>query len=842
MYHTFQAGSTSGAPEGEGGKATRPVGGSRRISTSNACVECRRRKIRCDGTQPCGQCQWYQHPELCAYSKPAQRVVPSRKIVDKLQSQVDQYHSVFARLFPGKQLEDFLSLPREGLINLAVTLPASNPSVGNTPEPLGNIAEIVQRSDGAESLEALEQAPEQDPENDEVKRLRDKIQGISDDVNGLSISIDKASTYVGISSINAAMKVIFRTAPIARPFISNRSAETTEPSRANTPPPYVRDPDPNYLPPADVGEKLIDFYFAHIHVLMPMIDEDQFRHSYLYGTRTDPPWLALLNMVLALGSLASSTCDNEDHIAFYQRARKHIDAESFGSGSLFVLQALSLLSGYYLHYLNRPNEANGIMGATLRMATAHGLHREYSESHRNSPPGGTVIMSGLEVPVEIRRRTWWSLYCLDSWASITTGRPSLGRTGSGITIQSPRVPEQMNNAQYLASLRLLPIIHNIGFCKIATKVQDLLAAHSMIGYDDLFVLDSELEKWHDDLPPILRDVVDRPARTQRTSSISGNYKHISPKPPTSSASNKNPFDFSQPPERDKTACPEVLKTPRAIMHWRYQNLRILMHRPLLLATALRRTPYANMSTEEKLAVGRCRIVAGQAIADIDATCQEDLIAGWNAVWLMYQAVMVPLVSLFSVLALPPATANSESPSLTPGGSDASAIIPGSDEDTAKWKHEIERSIQFFDRMQHFSVAARKSRDVVQRLYDATKYVSEHHAQLHQQQQDMLRRRHSAAHPQPLNTDTMGAYEAVADPNHMALNAPDMVQNYAFMPARAWNMSPNAEAAMNEFWDDMMWDTLPTDLPDTSNFVENMEGGEWWQQPTQDWSHWNGNNV
>lgn len=755
------------------------------------------------------------------------------RLVDKLQSQVEQYHSVFHRLFPGKELEDFLSLSREGLINLAVTLPAPHASPGNTPDPPHRLSGVIQKSEGAESLEALEQAPEQDPETDEAKRLRDKIQGISDDVNGLSLSVDRASTYVGISSINAAMKVIFKAAPIARPFIAQASAETTEPSRSSTPPPYVLDPDPNYLPPADVGERLIDSYFAHIHVLMPMIDEDQFRHSYLYGTRKDPAWLSLLNMVMALGQLASSTCDNDDHIAFYQRARKHLEVEGFGSGSLFVLQASALLSGYYLHWLNRPNEANGVMGATLRMATAHGLHREYSDSHRGGP-GGTVIMSGLEVPVEIRRRTWWSIYILDSWASITTGRPSLGRTGDGITIQAPRIPEQMNNAQYLASLRLLPIIHNITFCKIATKVQDLLAAHSLIGFDELFALDAELEKWHDDLPPILADVVERPQQNGKHESIGGEVKHISPQAASTSA-NKPSFDFSQPPERDKTACPEVLKTPRAIMHWRYQNLRILMHRPLLLATALKRTPYANMSTEEKLAVGRCRIVAGQTIADINETAQETLISGWNAVWMMYQAVMVPLVSLFSVLALPPTATATDSPATTPG--EGSSIIPGSDEDVDRWRREIELSTEFFGRMTRWSVAAKKSRDVVQRLYDATKYVSEHHAQLHQQQQEMMQRRESVPPQQQTeaNMNNQGMISPIGDPYGIPFGAHD----HAFMQPQPWPMTSNAEAAMNEFWDGMMWESFPGELSDAANFAESMEQMDWWQ-PTpidQNWMNW-----
>ena len=88
------------------------------------------------------------------------------------------------------------------------------------------------------------------------------------------------------------------------------------------------------------------------------------------------------------------------------------------------------------------------------------------------------------------------------------------------------------------------------------------------------------------------------------------------------------------------------------MLWRYQNLRMLMHRPFLLAASLRRTPYEVMSAEEKVAISKCRSIAGQCIANINDTCREELIAGWNAVWLMHQAVMVPLVSLFALIVAP----------------------------------------------------------------------------------------------------------------------------------------------------------------------------------------------
>ena len=73
MYHTFQSASA------EAKNAAGASSGSKRISTSNACTECRRRKIRCDGGHPCQQCQWYHRAESCTYSKGTPRLVPSRK-------------------------------------------------------------------------------------------------------------------------------------------------------------------------------------------------------------------------------------------------------------------------------------------------------------------------------------------------------------------------------------------------------------------------------------------------------------------------------------------------------------------------------------------------------------------------------------------------------------------------------------------------------------------------------------------------------------------------------------------------------------------------------------------
>ncbi|KAK4545257.1 hypothetical protein LTR36_003437 [Oleoguttula mirabilis] len=751
-------------------------------------------------------------------------------LVERLQGQTDNYSLIFSRLFPGRDIETMVSLPREELINLALTLPGPAASPSSSSERALKAAQPMPRSDGAESLEALEQAPGYHPEFDEAKRHKDRVQGISDDVNGLSLSVDKQSSYVGVSSITAALKVIFKTAPMARPFIAQSHTETALPSRSNSPPLQMRNLDPYYTPPADIGHKLIESYFAHVHVLMPMVDEEQFWHTYLYGERKDTPWLALLNMVLALGSLAGSTCGNEEHITYFQRARKHLDLETFGSGNLLVLQAIGLLSGYYLHWLNRPNEANSLMGATLRMAIALGLHREY-EGHPSGVSGTYSKNSGAEVPVEIRRRTWWSLVCLDTWASMTTGRPSLGRLGPGVTCGSPRIPEQMNNAQYLASLRLLPIIHNIAFCKLATKIQDKLAGQSLLNTDDLFSLDAELVKWHEELPPILQ-AVQRPPRHTLSSTHQGRTKSATPS--SASASTRNPFDFSQPPERDNTACPEVLKTPRAIMHWWYQTLRMLMHRPFLLAAALRRTSYANMSAEEKVAVSKVRLIAAQTIEDIHNTCEDELIAGWAAVWLMYQAVMVPLVSLFSYLSSPAAYAQVPSP-----GTSANEVMSGSDEEADKWRSQIETAMRFFDKMQRYSVAATKSKDVVARLFAASKHVRQYYEASHLQKQLQHTKEQQG---NPLRE--VGEKASLSN----VFNTPDVDNGVPFGGNNGvtWGLSPHNDAAMDSFWSDM-WDTFPEVsepqgapglVPGLDNFDWLPLGGQNDDMGNQQWSNWN----
>jgi hypothetical protein len=242
------------------------------------------------------------------------------------------------------------------------------------------------------------------------------------------------------------------------------------------------------------------------------------------------------------------------------------------------------------------------------------------------------------------------------------------------------------NPQDAQSLKLLPLIHNTEFCKLATTVQDKLCATPLISFDEVVQLDAALVKWWQDLPSMLT---------------------------------KDP----------ESSIPSFLRVPRQVMKWQYQNLRMILHRPYLLSFALRKTCYASLTAEEKVAIGKCRLVASKTIEDITSECKQDLISGWHGVvsykhmpqeckilnfikWFVYQAAFIPLVSLFADLT--------------------------KSEETEKWRDLVKTALAFFSRMELYSVTAKKSQDVVSKLLNAAKQAAEAVDAQRRQQEALLK--------------------------------------------------------------------------------------------------------
>ncbi|OAF57666.1 hypothetical protein VC83_05605 [Pseudogymnoascus destructans] len=266
--------------------------------------------------------------------------------------------------------------------------------------------------------------------------------------------------------------------------------------------------------------------------------------------------------------------------------------------------------------------ANAITGAALRMACALGLHREHG-----------VDVNGGErekMLADLRRRTWWSLFCLDTWASMTLGRPSLGRLGPAVTIRPPEGANDANeNSTTGQHIRVVPVIEDIKFARISTQIQDTMAVSPLPRAEERSKLDAQLVEWSDKLPWVLRST---------------------------------------------DPCPEALYTARCVLKWQYQNIRIVLHRPMLLNLANRGANY-HPTAEELSAVELCRAMAKQTIDDISCEWTQNQILFWES---------------------------------------------GNTSMVREWQRQIEIVLECFADMADWSLAARRSREVVGRMYEASK--------------------------------------------------------------------------------------------------------------------------
>ncbi|KAI6782708.1 putative transcriptional regulatory protein-like protein [Emericellopsis cladophorae] len=641
MFHTFQGVTPRKTlTEASDGGKSNSNSGNKRITTPHACAECKRRKIRCDGQQPCGQCLSSRAPKRCFYDKHRQRVIPSRKTLEALSQQLEECRSVLKRLYPEHDVPTLLSLSRQELVDIIHRRDANTPESLLSPSSQGSpIKQDFDSCHGSDvSFTSFEQMPSLDAEWDDEGRRQESMPSETDALNAGSLVGDRQTSYLGASSIKAALMVMLKAQPQLRhsltPPLNNVEMTSNLPvirQRSIVP------KDTSRIPWSWKGQTLIDAYFKRVHVFIPMLEEGTFRSDYLEGQRCDAPWLALLNMVFAMGSIVAMKSDDFTHIDYYNRAMEHITIDAFGSNHIETVQSLAIIGGYYLHYINRPNMANAMIGAAVRMASALGLHRE-SLAQGTTSDGASA---------ETRRRTWWSVFCLDTWATTTTGRPSFGRFGPAININAPGfgMDQAHDSAQHAG---ILPLVENVKFCKIATQIQDLLAITPLVRAEDRSSMDGQLVNWYGSLPWLLRT--------------------------------------SDP-------CAEPLYIARCIMKWRYQNLRMLLHRPILLTVA---SGSSQPSDKDCVAVETCREMAKATIGDISREWTRNQMSGWNAVWFLYQAAMIPLVSLFWEC----------------GSSQVS-----------EWQEQVETVLELLEAMEDWSMAARRCREVVWRMYESSRQTA-----------------------------------------------------------------------------------------------------------------------
>lgn len=188
------------------------------------------------------------------------------------------------------------------------------------------------------------------------------------------------------------------------------------------------------LPPTDIMHSLLDDYFDAVHWFSLVIYEPTFRKNLLsvadgLAYSSQKPFLILLAVVLGMGAwyrsqrtaVAAGDNDWRQMSAGLLKLVESYIVELMDQPSVTAAQ-ICILFGSYCVYHGRPNLSFSLLGATIRISQAAGLHRDPSR--------------GSFEEKEERKRVWWTIYTWDRFASITYGRP-LGINDRDCNISMP---------------------------------------------------------------------------------------------------------------------------------------------------------------------------------------------------------------------------------------------------------------------------------------------------------------------------------------------------------------------------------------------------------------------
>ena len=193
-------------------------------------------------------------------------------------------------------------------------------------------------------------------------------------------------------------------------------------SQSQSNPPQSTETSMTSLPEVAEMNRLLDMYFNTCGVVFPFISEDATREIHAECLEngfqsTRRTWLGNLNMIFALATmldrenLPSAKKRFERADLYYRRAVGLCGELSRHVISLEIVHYL-LMVVMYCQGTQRSVQAWNIYGLLTRSAMALGLH---------SPGSGKDLNSAQ---IEMRRRTWIVIYCLDKVLSATFGRPA----------------------------------------------------------------------------------------------------------------------------------------------------------------------------------------------------------------------------------------------------------------------------------------------------------------------------------------------------------------------------------------------------------------------------------
>ncbi|KAJ7872850.1 fungal-specific transcription factor domain-containing protein [Mycena olivaceomarginata] len=501
----------------------------KRRRVGRACDFCRRRKIRCDGSQMAGnKCTSCLNAEIdCTYVETPVKYTP-QSYVDSLEARLDHSEALV------RQLRNELANIHFASTSNTTPKHSLNSSTETVEENVGGSEQVdllnVSLAAMRDTLRAIA-APPPPPHADDLLHLE-----LAEKFQNISLDPPHSHPFVGKSSgavlINAAIEMradVKREEALGQSLngqirgdITDVGAWTSRRCQYWTPRPWgnhtrrrtsgARSTCPFKFPSDILMNQLIDLYFVHQNIYLPLLHRPTFERGIAEGLhlRNDDFGTTVL-LVCAIGSRWSTdpevaekgiTCGWE---WFDQVSDPGI---SIGRAKLYDLQyyclAVQFLSGSA-----GPQGCWTLVGVGLRLAQDIGAHRRKAR---------------IEVPTvesELYKRAFWVLVCQDRTLSAGVGRPcALQYEDFDLDLplqvddeywDHPTHPFQQpaGKPSVIAAFNRLIHLNHILAYSLKTlysinKVRWLFPVYDRWEEHAVPELDSALNNWHEQIPDHLR--------------------------------------------------------------------------------------------------------------------------------------------------------------------------------------------------------------------------------------------------------------------------------------------------------------------------------------------------
>lgn len=405
----------SGAPSKNAPSAKLPAHLQKRRRVTRACDECRRKKIKCDGKQPCTHCTVYSYE--CTYDQPSnRRRNPAPQYVENLEHRVHRAETLLHILIPNLDLNDpgIDAAVAQGWIPGAPG--KGNPAAAQQPlpQPRQRTAD-AQRADNSKSDTNLESMVRAVAQMDMDEQGNWDYHGHS---SGLSFVRRMREQLGELMGPDTAATPFVKTRPMSQVLDSPKSTADSPATESS--------PGATDLPPMEIARQVLNHAINDGASLLRVVHQPSFwqafEHLYTtppdHYTNEDNQFLPLFHSAMALGhlfgkdeqsSLYRQGYENaiQQGFAHFRTARQLMDiADCRG---LMAIQAVVFMI-LFLQSSAKLSQCYAYVGVALRSALRMGLHRAY--------PGNFD-----PVEAETRKRVFWVVRKMDVYVGAMLGLP-----------------------------------------------------------------------------------------------------------------------------------------------------------------------------------------------------------------------------------------------------------------------------------------------------------------------------------------------------------------------------------------------------------------------------------